>query len=143
MQNTPTFDQFQGLIYSYDRTQGYNCYSLAQHVRSIYNVPPLPDFTPLQPHYPTEQSIPPNFILDLLKEHCEKRSDSAAQHLDLVALRFYGVIALGTVLQVHGDDRFVCFMRRHRDGGGVSAVEGIEKLGRSIESVWFYTNKND
>lgn len=125
--------QLQGIPYSYDRTPpGINCFDLAQAVRSTFNALPLPNFDNELVVYPTEKQLPSDRVLHLLQEYCLPVVDTSASHLMLVALRFRGTIALGSVVE-HSGGKYVVFMSPQG-----SRVEAIGRMSAFIDSLWWF-----
>lgn len=130
--DTDIIQQLQGIPYSYDRTPpGINCFDLAQTVRSRFGEKPVEGFDWCLSEYPSEKDLPADFILVQLQKHAVLCPFSA-RHLNLLALRFKGVVALGTCVVVDGE-RYAAFM----SPSGSRIVE-FDRIGVFLESVWEY-----
>lgn len=122
----------KGLPYSYDRCNGgINCFDLVNVVRWRFGEKPIEGFDWCLDDYPSEKDLPADFILELLQKHAVP-CPSTAGHLNLLALRFRGVIALGTCVVVDGY-RYAAFM----SPGGSRVVE-FDRISGFLESVWVW-----
>lgn len=106
-----------------------DCFQLAQLVRSRYGVPPMASFDWVYAKY-TEHTFPDDGVLKLLMDYCDPCSN--VNHLNLMAVRFGGLVNLATA--VHDDEQWYCVYM----GLQASRVIPLSRCDRWLDSVWSY-----
>ncbi len=125
------FDRIPNIFDRPYQWKQFDCFTLAQTIRQAYNVGPLPEMDWVYVAHPTEDTAPPNLVLELLREYTRSRI-GAMRHLDLLALDFHGSIALGTVLNV-GGELMVVYMGKER-----AQTAQFDRVSGLVRGVFWY-----
>jgi hypothetical protein len=106
----------------------WDCFALANYLRSQANLRPLPCLKWLYRHY-TEESLPPTSVSYILNHYAVRKIGGLVEH-DLLALRFGGnPEGLGTIV-----DGGVVFMSFERGAVWMSLAD----MQSRISGVWVY-----
>jgi hypothetical protein len=104
----------------------WNCFSLANFIRGVCGLNPLPDFDFYYKEKYTESNCPPYLITELLDEHAHK--ENTLNNFYLVSMRFRKRDNLGTVYEnaiIHiGSDR--------------AMISSVSVIGKYITGIYSY-----
>lgn len=121
-------DSFNIFIPSYEyQWMHWDCYRLIKYVREEIDGIILPSiYNDVYRHYPTEENLPKNLIINVVKKYCTQ-----TQELDtgnIVILTINHIDNLGIIV-----NKNVVFM-----GNRTATIQPLSRMSEYVDSIWEY-----